>query len=84
MSIVSHPMLLTLKESLQTKAHLYIVTELVDGKDMLEFVKDSKYLCEEKAAFIIRQILVGVKYLHSLGIVHRDLKPENIMVSLLL
>jgi len=49
---------------------------------MLEFVKDNKYLSEEKAAFIIKQILIGVKYLHSLGIVHRDLKPENIMVPL--
>lgn len=58
------------------------MTELVDGKDMLEFVKDNKYLSEEKAAFIIKQILIGVKYLHSLGIVHRDLKPENIMVPL--
>lgn len=57
------------------------MTELVDGKDMLEFVKDKKYLSEEKAAFIIKHILIGVQYLHSVGIVHRDLKPENIMVT---
>lgn len=47
---------------------------------MYEFVKDSHVLSESEAAFVIRQIIVGVRYLHSLGIVHRDLKPENIMV----
>jgi doublecortin-like kinase 3 len=46
----------------------------------MSFVKDSKYLSEEEAALIIRQVFIGVRYLHSLGIVHRDLKPENIMV----
>lgn len=28
---------------------------------------------------ILKQLLRGVKYIHSIGIVHRDLKPENIM-----
>jgi serine/threonine protein kinase len=27
-------------------------------------------------------MIVGIKYLHSLGIIHRDLKPENVMISL--
>lgn len=84
MSIVSHPMLVVYKESVVTKTHIYIVTELVEGKDMFEYVKDSKFLSEEQAAIIVKQIIIGVRYLHSLGIVHRDLKPENIMVSFLL
>jgi len=28
----------------------------------------------------MEQVILGVRYIHSLGIVHRDLKPENIMV----
>lgn len=80
MSIVSHPMLVSFKESIQTKKNIFIVTELVEGKDMFELVKDSHILSERQAANVIKQIIVGVRYLHSLGIVHRDLKPENIMV----
>jgi serine/threonine protein kinase len=75
MSILSHPILVSYKESIQTKTHIYIVTELVEGKDMFEYVKDSKFLAEDQAAHIVRQIILGVRYLHSLGIVHRDLKP---------
>jgi len=77
-------MLVVYKESVVTKTHIYIVTELVEGKDMFEFVRDSKFLSEDQAAIIIKQIIIGVRYLHSLGIVHRDLKPENIMVDIFL
>lgn len=81
MQIFSHPLLVQFKHSIQTKTHLYIITELCEGKDLLEFVKDYSYLTEYEAAVILQQIILGVLYMHNLGIVHRDLKPENIMVS---
>jgi serine/threonine protein kinase len=82
MQVVSHPLLLEFKECLQTKRQLYIVTELVRGSDLFEFVKDYQYLDEYDAARIAQQVIVGVRFLHSFEIVHRDLKPENIMVHL--
>ena len=84
MSVFEHPLLVTYKETISTKTHIYIITELVDGKDMFEFVKELNYLPEQEAAFIVQQIIIGVRYLHSLGVVHRDLKPENIMVETVL
>ena len=81
MQIFEHPLLVGLKETIKTKNHLYIVTELVNGKDLYEFVRDLKYLNEPEAAYIIQQLIVGVRYLHSLGLVHRDLKPENVMIE---
>ena len=81
MTVLDHPLLVSFKESIQTKTHIYIVTELVKGKDLFELVRDYNYLGEKETADIIQQIIIGVRYLHSLGVVHRDLKPENIMVG---
>lgn len=36
---------------------------------------------EEVAAYLIKQVLEGVAYLHSKGIVHGDLKLENILLE---
>nr|AAO63769.1 protein kinase [Chlamydomonas reinhardtii] len=30
---------------------------------------------------VMRQVLVGLRKLHSIGIVHRDIKPENLLVT---
>ena len=81
MQIVSHPLLLEFKECIQTKTHIYIITELVKGRDLFEFVKEYDFLDEYDAAKICQQIIVGVRFLHSLEIVHRDLKPENILID---
>ncbi len=84
MQVVSHPLLLEFKEHIQTKTHMYIITELVQGDDLLTFVKKRGKLSEQEAAKLCEQIIVGVRVLHSYDIVHRDLKPQNIMVYLIL
>jgi len=37
---------------------------------------------EYDASFIMKQLLISVYYLHSIGIIHRDIKPENILITL--
>lgn len=36
---------------------------------------------EPQAAYLVKQVLSGVEYLHSKGIVHRDLKLENLLLD---
>lgn len=52
MSVMSHPYLVFFKESITTKTHIYIITELVKGKDLFDFVKDLKYLEEPEVMYI--------------------------------
>lgn len=39
MQILTHPLLVFFKETILTKTHIYLVTELVKGKDLFGFVK---------------------------------------------
>lgn len=50
---------------------LVIVTEFLEGGELFSRIIDEKCFTEQKARDIMRQILLGVQYLHSLGIVHR-------------
>lgn len=51
--------------------------------DMLEMILSNEKgrLSERVTQFLISQILIALRYLHSLNIVHCDLKPENILLQ---
>jgi tRNA A-37 threonylcarbamoyl transferase component Bud32 len=69
-------------DSFETPQHIYIVTEYLDGGNLKEFLKFHSFsIHENRVRHIIKQIALGVEYLHHYGILHRDLKPMNIMVS---
>lgn len=56
-----------------------IVEEWIDGKTLLELMRDGKITKKERRR-LLREIVDAVAYMHSCGVVHRDLKPSNIMV----
>ena len=53
--------------------------ELFQGGNLKEHIKNNGVLSENKASNLLKNVLKGLKYMHSLNIMHRDIKPENIL-----
>eukprot|EP00301_Raphidiophrys_heterophryoidea_P006323 c12560_g1_i1.p1 GENE.c12560_g1_i1~~c12560_g1_i1.p1 ORF type:complete len:735 (-),score=154.12 c12560_g1_i1:361-2565(-) len=77
----SHPHLVALHEVVQTNNFLVLVTELVQGGELFEYITKLQKFTEVVAKDIFAQIVEAVQALHEGGVVHRDLKPENILVN---
>jgi serine/threonine protein kinase len=60
---------------------MYIVTELCDQGDLYRYLKQKKRVSEAEAIKYLKDIMKGIKYLHTNGIIHRDLKPANILIK---
>lgn len=54
--------------------------EFCEGGELFHYIIEKKYLSEEQAAFIMKQLFSALDYLHSKQISHRDIKPENFML----
>jgi p21-activated kinase 1 len=69
-------------ECYEWKDECWVVMEFLEGGTLTEARKSHNFE-EKEIAYIAKELLKGLVYLHSLGIVHRDLKSENIMMSVL-
>nr|CAD7260709.1 unnamed protein product [Timema shepardi] len=61
--------------------NVYIVLELCRRRSMMELHKRRKALTEPEVRYFMRQLLLGVHYLHQRKIIHRDLKLGNLFLN---
>lgn len=76
-----HPNILEVFDySAESGDEAFLVTELVRGKTLREFVNDEALQPPEIAAMVMHELASALAHAHEAGILHRDLKPENVMV----
>lgn len=78
---LDHAYVVGLKDFYEDSTSYYLVMDYVGGGDLMDFVISNGPIAEDASREIVRQVLVGVGYVHGLGISHRDLKPDNILIS---
>jgi len=78
---LEHPGIVRMIDHFEDAKFTYIVMELMPGGTLAERILEKGPLPDETAAFIFRQILNAVVFLHDRGICHRDLKPSNILMA---
>jgi len=76
---MDHPHIVRLYDVYETEDSLSLVMECMEGGQLLDRVIELKRFSEHNAAVSLRQMLLGLNYIHSHGIVHRDLKLENFL-----
>ncbi|KAH8671811.1 kinase-like domain-containing protein [Tricladium varicosporioides] len=70
-----------MRDVVQTNSHWYLLSELIDGGQMLDYVISHGRLSEKKARKFSRQISSALDYAHHNNISHRDLRLENVLVT---
>ena len=87
MGKISHPNIVHLYGTFEDYNNCYFISEFIEGTNLESFIKEFKnnnpnnHINQEILIDILRQILLGLEYLHKNFILHRDIKPDNILID---
>ena len=77
---LNHPNITTIYSIEEVDDQLFIVMELIDGKELKDKIKSGPISTDE-IINIANQIAEGLDVAHKKGILHRDIKSSNIMIT---
>jgi protein-serine/threonine kinase len=84
MCCTRHPNLIKCYETYKWAGHMWISMEYMDGgclTDILEsFQKHRSMMKESDIAYVLREVLQGLKFMHGMKRLHRDIKSDNVLV----
>lgn len=81
LSKLRHPNIIQYIESFSQDYNMYIVMEYCAGGSCSDLLKFHRKLPEDVVGYIIKHVLMGLKYLHLEHKVHRDIKLANVLLT---
>ena len=79
LKVLKHRNIVTLYEIYESKKYIYLVTEYLPGKDVIEKLIKKKRFSEDESLRIFFQLLDALTYMHKNNICHRNLRTEHIL-----
>jgi len=76
-----HLNIVSLYELFESSVCMWLILELVEGTGLRGGVSNHAHYTEQVCARFVRQMCMGLHYLHNMGVVHRDIKIDNILLS---
>ncbi|KAK7929983.1 hypothetical protein WMY93_006378 [Mugilogobius chulae] len=81
LTFAENPFVVSMFCSFETRRHLCMVMEYVEGGDCATLLKNIGALPVELARMYFAETVLALEYIHNYGIVHRDLKPDNLLIT---
>ncbi|XP_042369249.1 microtubule-associated serine/threonine-protein kinase 2 isoform X4 [Plectropomus leopardus] len=81
LTFAENPFVVSMFCSFETRRHLCMVMEYVEGGDCATLLKNIGALPVDMARMYFAETVLALEYLHNYGIVHRDLKPDNLLIT---
>uniref|UniRef100_A0A8C7NHV4 non-specific serine/threonine protein kinase n=1 Tax=Oncorhynchus mykiss TaxID=8022 RepID=A0A8C7NHV4_ONCMY len=81
LTFAENPFVVSMFCSFETRRHLCMVMEYVEGGDCANLLKNMGPLPVDMTRMYFAETVLALEYLHNYGIVHRDLKPDNLLIT---
>ena len=76
-----HPNIIAVLDSGRINDQLFMVMELIEGKDLFELINEKGKLPVNEAVAYIIQAARALEHAHANGVIHRDVKPANLIAD---
>ncbi len=85
MCCTRHPNLIKCQETYLFGGSMWIVMEFMGGgcltNELEKYQNTRKRMDEREIAFVLREVLTGLKFMHGMKRLHRDIKSDNVLLT---